>query len=53
MSKQQTYGKVILASAGPGDPELVTIKTVRWLERADVVLTDRLVSPDILSELCQ
>lgn len=48
MSEQQ-YGKVILASAGPGDPELVTLKTVRWLERADVVLTDRLVSAEILS----
>lgn len=48
MSEQQ-YGKVILASAGPGDPELVTLKTVRWLERADVVLTDRLVSADILA----
>lgn len=49
MSKQQTYGKVILASAGPGDPELVTVKTVRWLSQADIVLTDRLVSPEILS----
>lgn len=49
MSKQSTYGKVILASAGPGDPELVTVKTVRWLQQADVVLTDRLVSPDILT----
>lgn len=48
MSTQQTYGKVILASAGPGDPELVTVKTVRWLAEADVVLTDRLVSPEIL-----
>jgi len=48
MSEQQTYGKVILASAGPGDPELVTIKTARWLAQADVVLTDRLVSPVIL-----
>lgn len=49
MSKQPIYGKVILASAGPGDPELVTVKTARWLERADIVLTDRLVSPAILS----
>ncbi len=49
MSKQPTYGKVILASAGPGDPELVTVKTARWLAQADVVLTDRLVSPEILS----
>ena len=49
MSKQPTYGKVILASAGPGDPELVTVKTARWLAQADVVLTDRLVSREILN----
>jgi uroporphyrin-III C-methyltransferase len=48
MSFDKTYGKVILASAGPGDPELVTLKTVRWLQQADVVLTDRLVSKEIL-----
>ena len=49
MNKQQVYGKVILAAAGPGDPELVTVKTARWLAQADVVLTDRLVSPEILT----
>jgi len=48
MSFNKAYGKVILASAGPGDPELVTLKTVRWLQKADVVLTDRLVSKEIL-----
>jgi uroporphyrin-III C-methyltransferase len=41
-------GKVILAGAGPGDPELITMKTVRYLREADVVLTDRLVSDEIL-----
>lgn len=41
-------GKVILAAAGPGDPELVTLKTVRFLQQADVVLADRLVSEDII-----
>jgi len=44
-----TTGKVILAGAGPGDPELVTLKTVRYLQQADVVLTDRLVSDELLS----
>lgn len=43
-------GKVILAAAGPGAADLVTVKTMRWLQKADVVLTDRLVGPDILEE---
>ncbi|MBS1610853.1 MAG: uroporphyrinogen-III C-methyltransferase [Bacteroidetes bacterium] len=48
MNEEKKYGKVILAAAGPGDPELVTAKTIRYLQQADVVLTDRLVSDDIL-----
>jgi uroporphyrin-III C-methyltransferase/precorrin-2 dehydrogenase/sirohydrochlorin ferrochelatase/uroporphyrin-III C-methyltransferase len=47
---QQVKGKVILAAAGPGDPELITIKTAKYLSKADVVLTDRLVSEEILNE---
>ena len=43
-------GKVILAAAGPGDPELITLKTLRYLQQADVVLTVRLVSKTILDE---
>jgi uroporphyrin-III C-methyltransferase len=43
-------GKVILAAAGPGDPDLITLKAVRYLQKADVVLTDRLVSKDIIRE---
>jgi len=48
MSDEKKYGKVILAAAGPGDPELITAKAIRYLRQADVVLTDRLVSDDIL-----
>lgn len=50
MQTTPTYGKVILAAAGPGDPELVTVKTVRYLQQADVVLADRLVSEEILQQ---
>lgn len=48
--KHEVRGKVILAAAGPGDPELITVKTARYLQQADVVLTDRLVSEEILNE---
>jgi uroporphyrin-III C-methyltransferase/precorrin-2 dehydrogenase/sirohydrochlorin ferrochelatase/uroporphyrin-III C-methyltransferase len=43
-------GKVVLVGSGPGDPELITIKAVRWLQKAEVVLVDRLVSPQIIEE---
>jgi uroporphyrin-III C-methyltransferase/precorrin-2 dehydrogenase/sirohydrochlorin ferrochelatase/uroporphyrin-III C-methyltransferase len=49
MSKQLNTGKVIIAGAGPGDPELITVKTVHYLQQADVVLVDRLVSKQILA----
>ena len=42
-------GKVFIMGAGPGDPELLTVKALRILQTADVVLSDRLVSPEILS----
>src|SRR5918995_6775025 len=50
MNTTKQIGKVIIAGAGCGDPELVTVKTARSLQQADVVLTDRLVSKAILDE---
>lgn len=42
-------GTVYLAGAGPGDPGLLTLRVLRLLETADVILPDDLVSEDILS----
>ena len=42
-------GKVYLVGAGPGDPDLLTVKAVRALERADIVLHDALVSAEVLA----
>ncbi len=41
-------GRVLLVGAGPGDPELLTLKAVRALQSATVILHDKLISPEVL-----
>lgn len=48
LAEAPAIGRVTLVGAGPGDAELLTLKAVRALQAADVILFDDLVSPDVL-----
>jgi uroporphyrin-III C-methyltransferase len=49
MNDVKKAGKVIIAGAGPGDEELITLKLQKRLAEAEIIITDRLVNPAIIS----
>lgn len=48
MKQNSNSPRVFLVGAGPGDPDLITVKAVKAIAAADVILCDRLVSPEII-----
>ena len=50
---RKSYGRVFLVGAGPGDPELITLKAIRILSTADIVFYDFLVDKDLLKYASQ
>ncbi|MBA4397193.1 MAG: hypothetical protein C0394_07415, partial [Syntrophus sp. (in: bacteria)] len=46
--KTKQTGRVYIIGAGPGDPELITVKGLRCIREADVLIYDHLVSEELL-----
>ena len=46
----QPTGKAYLVGAGPGNPELITVRGLRLIRQADVIIYDRLIAPELLEE---
>ena len=46
-----TEARIYLIGAGPGDPELITVKGLRAIQKADVILHDALIHPHLVFEI--
>jgi uroporphyrin-III C-methyltransferase/precorrin-2 dehydrogenase/sirohydrochlorin ferrochelatase/uroporphyrin-III C-methyltransferase len=53
MAKSTQVGKVVIAAAGPGDLDLITVRAANALKKADVVIADRLVNRELISRYCR
>jgi len=49
MENNQTKNKLIIAGAGPGDPDLISVKALNTIKNADVILYDALINPLLLN----